>query len=504
MGDSLQVAARFDPSRRLTARDVATILFRHKLMFVIVFLLIFIGITGYAILMPSYKAEMKILLRRGRIDPALTPTQTVSPAFDHDEISEEEMNSEMELVRDDDILREVVLGTGLAERHSWLPSLRNDSQELRTQKAVQRLAQKLDVLPVRKSRLITIAYSSGNPELSAAVLQRLADAYIRKHAAMKRPSGQQTFFESQMQQARQALDAAQRRLMDFTRRNRVVSPELERDLALQKLSEAEAGDLGLRASIAEATKRAHTLEAKLHDLPERRVVQVRNTDNQQLQEKLKSKLLELQLRRTELLTKFQPSYRLVQEVEDQIRQTKSAIDAEDLRPLRDETTEQDPEYQWAHSEALKSRVELDALEERHVTELKQIIGYRQTAQKLGENAIVQRDLEQNLKSAEDKYLLYANKREEARIGDALDQNGMLNVTLAEAPHVPVLPVWPLWSSTLVAMFGAMIVSTGCAFVANYLDPSLRGPGDVMQVLGTPVLAALPKPRSLLKESVRVV
>ena len=110
MGDSLQLAARFDPSRRLTARDVASILFRHKLMFVIVFLLIFTGITAYAILMPSYKAEMKILVRRSRIDPALTPTQTVSPAFDHDEISEEEMNSEMELVHDDDILREVVLG----------------------------------------------------------------------------------------------------------------------------------------------------------------------------------------------------------------------------------------------------------------------------------------------------------------------------------------------------------------------------------------------------------
>jgi uncharacterized protein involved in exopolysaccharide biosynthesis len=207
MADSLQVATRFDPSRRLTARDVATILFRHKLMFVVVFILIFSGVATYAVFMPSYKAEMKILVRRGRIDPALTPTQTVSPAFDHDEISEEEMNSEMELVRDDDILREVVLGTGLAEKHSWLSSLRNDSQEVRTQRAVQRLAQKLDVLPVRKSRLITVSYSSGTPDLSAAVLQRLADAYIKKHAAMKRPSGQQIFFESQMQQARHALDA---------------------------------------------------------------------------------------------------------------------------------------------------------------------------------------------------------------------------------------------------------------------------------------------------------
>src|SRR5262245_2238143 len=126
--------------------------------------------------MPPYKAEMKILFRRGRIDPALTPTQTVSPAFDRNEISEDVLNSETELLRDDDILREVVLKTGVGEKRSWMASLRNGGQEARTQQAVQRLAQKLDVLPVRKSRLITIAYTSGSPELSAAVLQGLADA----------------------------------------------------------------------------------------------------------------------------------------------------------------------------------------------------------------------------------------------------------------------------------------------------------------------------------------
>jgi len=37
-------------------------------------------------------------------------------------------------------------------------------------------------------------------------------------------------------------------------------------------------------------------------------------------ERMKSKLLELELKRTELLTKFEPTYRPVQEVEEQIAQ----------------------------------------------------------------------------------------------------------------------------------------------------------------------------------------
>ena len=49
-----------------------------------------------------------------------------------------------------------------------------------------------------------------------------------------------------------------------------------------------------------------------------------------------------------------------------------------------------------------------------------------------------------LKLAEEKYLLYVNKREEARIEDAMDQGGILNVTVAEEPRTPALPAQAVW------------------------------------------------------------
>src|SRR5205807_1128941 len=100
-------------------------------------------------------AEMKIMLRRGRIDPAVMPTPSPSPAFEHDEIAEEELNSEVELLHDEDILRQVVLETGMA-RATWTSTLRGQTPDERTEKAVRRLARKLEVQPVRKSRLITV------------------------------------------------------------------------------------------------------------------------------------------------------------------------------------------------------------------------------------------------------------------------------------------------------------------------------------------------------------
>ncbi|HEX7893057.1 MAG TPA: hypothetical protein VF447_02625, partial [Terriglobales bacterium] len=243
-------------------------------------------------------------------------------------------------------------------------------------------------------------------------------------------------------------------------------------------------------------QRANALDAKLRDLPQHRVVQVTNADNPQLQEKLKSKLLELELRRTELLTKFQPSYRLVQEVEQQITQAKTAIAAEELKPLQDKVTEQDPDYAWANSERVKTGIEIEALQKKQTVAAEQVSAYQSEAQNLAAQAVEQEDLERKLKAAEETFLLYARKREEARISDALDQTGILNVAIAQQPSVPALPARPLFASLGLVFVAAFVLSSGAAFVADYVDPSLRTPDEVMRNLGMPVLASLPASRSM--------
>ncbi len=118
--------------------------------------------------------------------------------------------------------------------------------------------------------------------------------------------------------------------------------------------------------------------------------------------------------------------------------------------------------------------------------------YRQTARNLNDRAIQQQDLLQNLKTAEDEYVLYANKREEARISDALDQRGILNVTIAQEPSTPALPVHSAAMFGLIALLVAGAGGTGAAFVADYANPGFRTPDEVLGSLGMPVLASLPR------------
>jgi len=230
----------------------------------------------------------------------------------------------------------------------------------------------------------------------------------------------------------------------------------------------------------------------LAKLPERTITQVRTADNPELLRALKASLLDLELKKTQLLTKFEPRHRLVEEVEQQILQAKSAIAAESLTPVRDETTDKDAEYEWAKAALQKAQVERKGLEAREAITSQHLAEYRGLARQLGEDAITQDDLTSSEKAAQENYLLYVKKREEARMGDALDEGGIVNVAIAEQPVVPALPVWPAGMVVLVGFVAALTTGTGAAFAADYLDPALRTPEEVMACLEIPVLASIPE------------
>jgi uncharacterized protein involved in exopolysaccharide biosynthesis len=206
---------------------------------------------------------------------------------------------------------------------------------------------------------------------------------------------------------------------------------------------------------------------------------------------LKSSLLDLQLKRTQLLTKFEPGHRLVQEVDQQIAQNEAMIAAETALPLRDETTDKNEHYEWAKSELQQAQVQLRALQAREAATSTQETAYRAMTQQLGEDAVTQDDLLSTEKAAQDNYLLYVKKQDEARMDDALDQGGIVNVAIAEHPVVPALPVWSVWTVLAIGLATAGAAGTGAAFAADYLDPAFRTPEDVLAYLNSPVLASLP-------------
>ena len=396
-------------------------------------------------------------------------------------------------MHDQEILRTVTQAAGLFPETSFSTwKLLGETDEERLARAVRQLDRQLNVEPAKKTTLITVTYDSSNPAQAANVLKCLAGAYLERHSRLHRPVGESNFFEQQIVESRRNLQAAELQLMDFTRDEGVVSAAQQRDIALQRLGEAESTDRANQVEIAATGQRIRTLQSKLQSLPERATTVIRNADNPQLLGKIKAKLLELQLKRTELLTKYEPSYRLVQEVDQQIAEAKSSIAQEELAPLRDQSTDLDPNHAWAKGELMKAEVELSALGARGMATKHLLAADQIEASTLGDRAIKQDELLGNLKAVEEQYLLYMAKREEARIGDALDAQRILNVAIAEQPTVPALPVRSALSFGLFSLLFAGTLSTSLAFAVDRLDPAFRTPDEVVAYLGAPVLASLPR------------
>src|SRR5271165_1508389 len=214
MFDALEVSRDLPvtPSPSPTLRELAALLFRHARLIAVSFAVVFLGLLLYAVLSPRYEAHLTIMVRRGRSDPPISPQAANSLDFTHEAVSEEELNSEAELMRDDGLLREVVQAAQLVPLAT--PAT---SRAAEIERQARQLARHLNVEAVRKSNLIQATYRSGSPENAARVLTSLTAVYLQRHIQVQRPSGELHFFTQQTADSEKRLHDSEDRLGGFTR-----------------------------------------------------------------------------------------------------------------------------------------------------------------------------------------------------------------------------------------------------------------------------------------------
>ena len=97
-----------------TLRDIVAVLFRQRWPMLAASFLVVVAVAVSGVWIPKYEAQMKILALRQRSDEMVTASADTPTQVNNDQVSEEDLNSEVELLNSDDLLRKVVLTTGLA------------------------------------------------------------------------------------------------------------------------------------------------------------------------------------------------------------------------------------------------------------------------------------------------------------------------------------------------------------------------------------------------------
>jgi uncharacterized protein involved in exopolysaccharide biosynthesis len=480
-----------EPTLQLpTLRQLVIPLFRHRTAVLVTFAVLAAAVVLVMVLLPRvYQAEMKLLVNRERVDTIMTSnaqSQGTVPA----EISEGELYGEVELIQSREVLERVVTAIGLDR---FLPErFASEPAQARMAAAVEAVRDDLTVDPIRKTTMIRVAYKSQDPQLAARVLKELSTVYLEKHLAVRRPAGAYDFFTQQTQRYTEELDTAQRALAAFAQRERVVAPTTEKEIMLRKQNEFESDLDRTEATIADLTRRLDEIERQIRTTPNRQVTQVRDVGNIEMLRGLKNDILKLEIERSDMLTKFTSTYPPLVRLEERLAQLREAQAGAEQTPLRDETTDQNPTWQWLRNEAARVRTERAALTAKAAALRRTVTDYGTRAARLDRQSVDEAELQRAVKVAEENQTLYRRKQEEARVSDALDRTRIANVAVAESPVAPQTPNGSRRGLLFVAgMLLAAALSVCMAHLLEVLAPAFHTGDEVTRLLDIPVLATTP-------------
>lgn len=490
---------------RFSLREAVAPVFRRKriLFTTLTTLLVLSGLAAVVIPAP-YKSHMSVLVRHDRLNPLVSTEATTQVINGPSPITEEETNSEMELLTSHDVLQSVAEQAGLdkPDTSGWISRLASSARSLfgikeseadRRERAVRELAKKLKVESgTTKSNLINVSYKNSDAHQAYAVMNALANVYVEKHVEVNRPFGSSRFFAGEMNKYRTALNDSEQKLRAFSQDQGLSAPDVERTDLAQEVANA-IGQLHTAHSMA-AADAAHIRsdEAQLRTTPERATTMQQSQPADKLLESLNEQLIAAQTKRTQLAMKYAPTYPLVKEADDEIAEIKSAIATAQHTKYTTATTDKDATYELIRQDLAKTRSD-EAAQYASVAALKRSITSLQAEMvALDQKALQQYDLQRTQKVNESNYLLYQSKWEQAQASDALDRTRIANVSIADAPEVPALPVYSISTFLAVAFGCSLVLSLAAAYIVDYLDPSFHTPDQVADVLDIPVVVAIPK------------
>ena len=469
----------------LSLRDGATVLFRRKWL-ILTTLLTAVIVTAFVVSRTTdkYESRMKLLVKNMRADVQVTAANDDSVA--DNEVSESQINSEIELLKGRDLLEQVVKRVNLAK-----PSPTGEEGKA-VEEAVYKLEKELRISPVKKANIIEVSYTAQSPQTAALVLNQLAELYLEKHLKVHHPPGAFEFFKNQAEAHEQDLRLAENRFSNFQKQKDAIGINQQKELTLNRLAETKSKLKDLEGAIAETDKRIAALGTQLTQTDKRITTQNRVVPNQYSVERLNTMLVEFRNRRIQLLAKFQPTDRVVVEVNEQILATTEALQKASKTTSSEEATDVNPLRQTLESDLAKAKIDQAGRIALRKNLSEQAIEYQAQLTRLAGATAIHDDLARQVKQTEETYQLYAKKEEESRIGDALDKQKISNVSVAEAPIAPLTPNKN--ERLMVVILGlsiGLLFSFGSAFVSELLRETFYSPRELEAFTGVQVLATIP-------------
>jgi polysaccharide biosynthesis transport protein len=441
---------------------------------------------------PLYEA--KALIEIEKENPNIV---TASDLFEIDNVTNTFLETQYKVLESESLSRRVIRDLSLDQlqefnppRHWWsLPRLRTplsraslhvppgtpapDSDAVYN--ALKTFEDRLDVEPLKQSRLVEVTFESQDPVLSARIINSLASNYIDQNLELRWDAAQKAseWLSQQLVGVKSRLEKSEDEMQEYARENGLLFLESEKGTT-ENIVDARLREL--QAALTEAEANRFQKESLY------RLIQAGDDgalpgvfDNHEMQE-LTLRLSDMQAQRAQLETTFSPDYPKLKELESQIDQAQQTLDQERARGA---AHIQDEYLAAVRRENLLQQAFAQAQHDAN-----------DIAEKSVQYNILKREVDTN-RALYDGLL---DRLKQAGVAAGLKESNIRIVDPAVPPKKPAKPRVALNLS--LGLLVGLALGIGSAFLEEHFDNSLKTTEDVERIMQLPALAIIPSVESL--------
>ena len=474
------------PAHDSVLREYLRVLIKRKFVvlscLIIIFLLVLIATLR---MIPIYDASGSIAINK--LDPSFINFKDSASAADYYDPAD--LDTEVKILKSDLLALQVIKQLNLDRRVEFggkgdVPSptaigITTDDLQVNSSRVTNLLGAfkgNLKVTLQPNTRIIEIHYTSPNKELAATIVNTLVNTYIEQNFKTKFESTMQAsdWLSKQLVDLQMKVETSQEKLVKYQKEHSILGIDEKQNIITEKLDE-----LNKELTAAESDRMQRESLYRLTQGGDPDVIATATANNSEgnassgstLLDKLRSQQADLKIQVAELSTQFGPSYPKVAQLNNQLKEIDSQIQAE-IRKIGGKVRNQ-------YLAAVQRESMLhDAMEKQ-----------KQEANKLNESAIEYSLLKRDVETNRQLYEGLLEKLKEAGVTAGLRSN---NVKIVDAARVPQAPSEPNIPRNLAfALLLGLTSGVGLAFLLENLDNTVRTPEQAQLISALPALGMIP-------------
>jgi succinoglycan biosynthesis transport protein ExoP len=335
---------------------------------------------------------------------------------------------------------------------------------------LKKFQERLDVEPLKRSRLVEVTFESNDPKLAAQVVNTMASAYIEQNLEARWEASQKAseWLSQQLLDMKAHLEKSEDELQKYARENGLLFLETDKgtteNIVAQRLRQ-------LQEELTKAQAERYARESLYRLVQEGDYASLPGIFDDKMMQDLTEKLAELERERSKLTVTFNSDYPRVKEIQSQIDESEAVLSTERERAAARITKD----YRASLD---RERMLQNAFEEQ-----------QNQANVVAEKSVQYQILKREADTNKQLYVGLLQKLKETGVSTSLKATNIRVVDPAYPPKKPDRPRIPL--NLALAFVLGLGLGIGIAFLQEHLDNTFKTAEDLERFLQVPALASVP-------------